>query len=183
MTQEGERYQEFTPPPVLPEGVVRRERKPRYRQADRDWRTRNLKVLFLKAFAASGHTKETCDLVRIPKPTVESWLVVDKEFKDAYQAVKRTREDVIRESLLALDEPAVRAVKEAIEQTEDWRLRASTAMRLLKSHGHLPDAPSEGEQRAIQTSGIGGKLIHKIEIVAPSEGGVAVRVTTEEKEG
>ena len=128
-----------TPAPVEVPGNPNsgRKRKPRTRQANRFVQIRNAKGLFLNCYRITGSIDESCANVNRTERTVEEWKRNDENFAKGMDAVKLMWENLKDGSLDNLDLKAIDAVRDALDQKKDMRLRTETAFKVLKAHGLL----------------------------------------------
>lgn len=140
-------------------------RKPRYKRAMRLWSLRQAMRLWLQVYRLTGDVELAGERVARPAGTVMRWYYNYPEFHAEYDHIKKMWADVVDGTLQSLDIRAVQAVKVALEQTADGRLRTETAVRILRAHGFLPD-------RVEHVGADGGaiQVIHTVEVVGPKEG-------------
>lgn len=139
-------------------------RKPRMRKVLKLWDVTQAKKLFLRVYRLTGDSKIACERVDRHPATVWRWAKDDPAFESAIDHIAAQWVDLLDRNLKNLDLKAIEVIRDTLEQSTDLRLRAEIAVKVLKSHGYMPD------KATLEHTGPGGgpvTLIHTVEVQPP----------------
>ena len=113
---------------------------------------------WLRVYLLTGEIGEACERTSRHLGVVRSWLVRDEWFRMEKKKLEELWKGLRAGEFETLEKKSMEVLVDTLGQTEDLRLRAEVAMRILRSRGYMPD------KAELVVSGMGG-------------GGVKVRIT------
>ena len=139
------------PKPIPPEydwsGHPKQKRYTHYQLGLKLYALQEKKRAYLRILDINGRPDEAREFIGAPQSRITAWKRDDKFFLKEYEQSLADHATKLEWEMAALERPAIKAVRDAIEQTEDRALAARTALAVLKGRNKFsPDRSGDDDQ-------------------------------------